>query len=166
MPTFTFRDVRRATGSQGERKGLEPFAGHIVTLTDFKLELRGRDKDEEGNPKEQRRILTALVTTEGVKPRRARIPVRYAQRFQEMMEYSADSNEPFVVENVLVLTGEHGATLHDPNDVPQERGGLAPNPGEQDHANGANGTARRRGRPRRTQDAAEQHAPEGEPVPA
>jgi hypothetical protein len=125
-----------------------------VSLTDFKIEMKGRDKDKEGNAKEQRRVLTAQVNTEGLKPRRARIPVRYAQRFMEAIELRADENgEPFAVNDVLVKVGEHGATLHDPNDFPRSAGGWADEPNE-------NGTVtkRRPGRPRREQQPAAEGA--------
>jgi hypothetical protein len=130
----SFADVLKGTGSAGQRKGLEAYDGHIVTLDNFKIDLKGRKVDKDGNDKAQRRVLTAQVNTEGIKPRRARIPVRYAQRFMEAIELRANDNEPFIVSDVLVKVGEHGATL------------VAP---EQPKPANVNGTGRR-GRPRKT----------------
>ena len=141
----SFADIQRTTGTAGQRKGLEPYANRVVSLTDFKVEEKGRGVDRNGEPKEKRRVLTATVSTDGMKPRRARIPVRYAQRFMEAIELSADEDaKKFAVRDVLVKVGEHGATLHDPNDFPRSQGGWADEPNE-------NGTVekRRPGRPRR-----------------
>jgi hypothetical protein len=161
----SFSDVLRSTGAQGERKGLEPYDKRIISLVDFKIEERGRGVDASGNPKEKRRVLTARVNAQNsplfpdgskLKPRRARMPVRYAHRFMEDMELRADSGEPYAVENVLVRVGEHGATLLDPNDVAESDGGLmVPAPSE----NGEK--PKRAGRPRKVAPAVE---PELAPV--
>lgn len=147
MPT-SFSDILKTTGSQGQRKGLEPFADRVISLRNFKIEERGRGQDKDGNPREKRRVLTADVHTEGLKPRRALIPKRYAQRFMEAIELRADeTKEPFEVNDVLVKVGEHGATLHDPDDFKTS-----------DNADGENGTEnapRRRGRPSRHAENAE-----------
>lgn len=146
--SVSFSDVLRTTGASGQRKGLEPYANRVVTLKNFKIETRGRDKDKNGEAKEQRRVLTADVHTEGLKPRRALIPKRYAVRFMEAIELRADeSSEPFEVANVLVKVGEHGATLHDPNDFPKSQGGYADEPSES-----AEAAPRRAGRPRKSTD--------------
>lgn len=140
----SFADVLKGTGSAGQRKGLEAYDGRVVTLDNFKIDLKGRKIDKDGNAKAQRRVLTAQVNAEGLKPRRARIPVRYAQRFMEAIELRADEDEPFIVSDVLVKVGEHGATL------------VAP---EQPKPANVNGTGRR-GRPRKNaeQQSAEQSA--------
>jgi hypothetical protein len=138
-------DILRTTGSQGQRKGLEPYDGRIIGLVDFKIEEKGRGKDKNGNPKAKRRVLTAQVNTVGLKSRRARIPVRLASRFMEAIELRADDAEPFAVQDVLVKAGEHGATLLDPHKVLRTEGGwMEP----ADHTNGT-GEPRKPGRPRR-----------------
>ena len=151
---ISFADIQKTTGTAGQRKGLEPYGNRVVSLTDFKVEEKGRGVDKNGEPKEKKRVLTATVSTDGMKPRRARIPVRYAQRFMEAMELRADEDsEPFAVRDVLVKVGEHGATLHDPNDFPRSQGGWADEPNE-------NGTVtkRRPGRPKRSAENHEQAA--------
>lgn len=154
MPV-AFKDILRTTGSQGQRKGLEPYADHVVSLRNFKIEERGRGKDKDGNDREKRRVLTADVFTDGLKPRRALMPKRIATRFIEAIELKADEDdEPFEVKDVLIKVGEHGATLHDPNDFPKSEGGWADEPAR----DGQNSERRGRGRPKR--EHATENAPE------
>ena len=151
--SVTWADVLRSTGSQGQRKGLDPFANKVVYLDNFKIEKKGRDKDRAGNPKEQKRVLTTQVNDQAepqtIKPRRARVPVRYANRIIELMDLRADDAEPLVIRDVRVVVGEHGATLQLP---------------EASDNNGSNGEARKPGRPRRQPTAPTPENPQGSNV--
>lgn len=144
----SFSDILKSTGASGQRKGLEPYGGRIVDLEAFKLDLKGKETDKNGMPKERKQSLTAMVADQGrvvdkdgnvsvtsvMHPRRARMPVRYMRRFLEAMERH-EGPEPFAVRGVLIVVGDHGATLAEP-----------PKPKVE-----TNGTARRPGRPRKVQ---------------